>query len=414
NQPPPAGDGNVYTVQYFERTRVEWHPENQGTAYEFLLGLLGTEYLLAHGAPEEATQRQSPDAPPEDPTRHWWTDTNFRYGFNVAWSGEERGAEFNDRSMHLVDHAGFGAVRIQALWSQLEPEPGVYRWHRLERFLRAAERYQKRVLVSIVRAPHWALPEGQEEGIPTNTAPFEDFMRAAAAHFGGRVEAWEIWNEQNLAYETGGYVDAGRYVELLKAGYRGVKAGYPHAKVLFGGLTPTGVNDPTLAVDDVTFLEQIYAYNGGEVKGYYDILGAHPGSNSNSPDQFWPDNPGTDGWSDHRSFYFRRVQDLRAVMEANGEGHKPIWLTEFGWSTANQAPGYEYGQFITEEEQAQYLVRAFEIARTEWPWMTGMFVWNLNFAINLPPSNEKAPWGVLEPDWSPRPSYIALTEMPKY
>lgn len=37
--------GQQYIVQWFERARFEWHPENRGTQYEVLLGLLGTEYL---------------------------------------------------------------------------------------------------------------------------------------------------------------------------------------------------------------------------------------------------------------------------------------------------------------------------------------------------------------------------------
>jgi hypothetical protein len=36
-------DGKPYTVQYFERSRFEYHPENAGTSYEVLLGLLGTQ-----------------------------------------------------------------------------------------------------------------------------------------------------------------------------------------------------------------------------------------------------------------------------------------------------------------------------------------------------------------------------------
>ncbi len=34
-------DGQVYTTQYFERARFEYHPEFRGTQYEVLLGLLG-------------------------------------------------------------------------------------------------------------------------------------------------------------------------------------------------------------------------------------------------------------------------------------------------------------------------------------------------------------------------------------
>jgi glucose/arabinose dehydrogenase len=36
-------DGKTYIVQYFERNRFEYHPENKGTPYEVLLGLLGTQ-----------------------------------------------------------------------------------------------------------------------------------------------------------------------------------------------------------------------------------------------------------------------------------------------------------------------------------------------------------------------------------
>lgn len=36
-------EGQVYLVQYFERRRMEYHPENAGTAYEVLLGLLGRD-----------------------------------------------------------------------------------------------------------------------------------------------------------------------------------------------------------------------------------------------------------------------------------------------------------------------------------------------------------------------------------
>ena len=41
-------DGQQYTVQYFERNRFEWHPENP-PAYNVQLGLLGVEYARTHG-----------------------------------------------------------------------------------------------------------------------------------------------------------------------------------------------------------------------------------------------------------------------------------------------------------------------------------------------------------------------------
>jgi hypothetical protein len=42
-------DGKTYTVQYFERARFEYHPENRGTPYETLLGHLGWQLVRANG-----------------------------------------------------------------------------------------------------------------------------------------------------------------------------------------------------------------------------------------------------------------------------------------------------------------------------------------------------------------------------
>jgi hypothetical protein len=42
-------DGRRYLVQYFERARFEYHPENAGTPFAVLLGRLGDEYAQARG-----------------------------------------------------------------------------------------------------------------------------------------------------------------------------------------------------------------------------------------------------------------------------------------------------------------------------------------------------------------------------
>jgi hypothetical protein len=42
-------DGNTYLTQWFERERLEYHPEHRATPYEVLLGLLGAEELRIRG-----------------------------------------------------------------------------------------------------------------------------------------------------------------------------------------------------------------------------------------------------------------------------------------------------------------------------------------------------------------------------
>ncbi len=61
-----AADGKTYTVQYFERNRFEYHPENAGGRFEVLLGLLGAETLTKNRQVLDRPVAQVPDytAPP--------------------------------------------------------------------------------------------------------------------------------------------------------------------------------------------------------------------------------------------------------------------------------------------------------------------------------------------------------------
>jgi hypothetical protein len=329
-----------------------------------------------------------------------------------------------NRPLQMAKAAGFDWVRQQVVWADFQPTPNRIKWDRLDPVVNAAQANGVKLILSVVRSPAWA---GKDGGMPDDKFTFAGFLYQLAKRYQGKVAAYEVWNEQNYAAESGGHVNVGQYVDLLQVGYSAIKYADVNTVVMSGGLTPVGLNDPNIAVNDVEYLKQFYAYNGGVAKAYFDVLGAHPGSNNNSPDQKWPDNPGTghcpeiyksqEGtcWRNDNSFYFRRVEDLRAVMEANGEAGKQMWLTEFGWSTYNTAPGYEYGQVITDQMQADYLVGAFNRAQTYYPWMGVMCVWNLNFSTLpwLTPQDEKVPWAVINADFSPRPSYTALQAMPK-
>jgi hypothetical protein len=134
----------------------------------------------------------------------------------------------------------------------------------------------------------------------------------------------------------------------------------------------------------------------------------------------WPDRPGPGpNFVTSREFYFRRVEDYRALALQYGLGDRQMWITEFGWATRNNTPGYEFGNQISFEQQAEWIVRAFQIGRREYaPWMGAMFLWNLNFAVPWAqregnPLHEQASFGILNGDWSPRPAYLALQRMPK-
>jgi hypothetical protein len=60
---PEAGNGRPRVVQYFERARFEYFPENAGTPFEVQLGLLGISILSRFGVDWQA-QPKVADAPP--------------------------------------------------------------------------------------------------------------------------------------------------------------------------------------------------------------------------------------------------------------------------------------------------------------------------------------------------------------
>jgi hypothetical protein len=102
---------------------------------------------------------------------------------------------------------------------------------------------------------------------PADPNAFESFMRALSGRYKGRVQAYELWNEQNLSREAGtGNVDPSSYLPLLKSGHTGLKRGDCTALALLGGPSPTGANIPGESMDDLSYVQQQYALGAGEAK----------------------------------------------------------------------------------------------------------------------------------------------------
>ncbi len=240
------------------------------------------------------------------------------------------------------------------------------------------------LLASIVKAPQWARganPDMSVEGPPADPNTYAAFVGEFAARYCGRVQAIEVWNEQNLHYEWGNErLDAARYVRLLAAAYGAIKRGCPSTIVVSGAPTPTGAQPPA-AIRDTTYLEQMYRAG---LKNVSDAIGVHPSGFGNPPDARFQDwQAGTYARPSHvsdPSFYFRNtMEQYRNIMVKYGDGGKRLWPTEFGWaSTGSPFPGYEYATYNSEQQQGEYIVRAYEIMRG-WGWVGVAFLWNLNY-----------------------------------
>ena len=240
------------------------------------------------------------------------------------------------------------------------------------------------LLASIVKAPQWARganPDMSVEGPPADPNAYASFVGEFAGRYCGRVQAIEVWNEQNLHYEWGNEkLDAARYVRLLRAAYGAIKRACPSMIVVSGAPTPTGALPPA-AIRDTTYLEQMYRAG---LKGVSDAVGVHPSGFGNPPDARFQDwqagNYSRPSHVSDPSFYFRNtMEQYRNIMVKYGDGGKRLWPTEFGWAaTGNPYPGYEYATYNSEQQQGEYIVRAYEIMRS-WGWVGVAFLWNLNY-----------------------------------
>ncbi len=315
--------------------------------------------------------------------------------------------------MDMINLMHFHWVKQQIEWFRAEQNKGQIDWGMMDMIVNTADQKGIKVMFSIVKAPRWARPGNTDfsvNGPPQNPQDYANFVGAVAQRYCGRsLKAIEVWNEQNLWYEWGHEpIDPARYMQLLKAAYTSIKRACPSMIVISGALTPTGA-PPPLAMDDFAYLEGMYQHG---LKQYSDAIGAHP-SGYNVPPDATGCHPNVQTFrgpceNPHHSWSFRQTMEgYRNIMVRYGDAGKRIWPTEFGWaSNPNPVPGYEYAADNTLEEQAQFTVRAYQMMK-QWGWVGVAFLWNLNFRV-VAPGSEQAQWGIVAPDWSPLPAFNAL------
>ena len=365
-------------------------------------GLIGAVAVLV--APVASSAQSSTTADPN----------GFGYGFQVQLWHYDPVARSN--VIGDVTQSGFNWLTQQIDWQEVEVEPGNYDFSQLDNIVNEASAAGLKIMLSFFHAP--AFYRSETSGLmPADPSTFGAFMQAVAGRYPGQVQAYELWNEENLDREAGtGNVDPSTYLPLLEAGYTGVKSADPNALVLLGAPSPTSSNVPGVAIDDVSYLQQLYAINGGEAAGFFDVVSAHPSGFSNPPDctPATPQCSLSGAWNTDDSFFaFTRVSEYRDVMVQNGDDGKQIWFTEFGYcSNPTPPPGYEYCKYITEDQQAIFLQQAYTMAR-QTPYVGAMFTWNLNFQLSVPQFDEKWGFGVVRDDYSARPAYGRLLGMPK-
>jgi len=216
------------------------------------------------------------------------------------------------------------------------------------------------------------------------------------------IEAWEIGNEPNLdaPYGWAAPPNAADYTRVLCEAYRRIKRADPTAIVVSAGLAPTGRVPftwnghqgycapgvgwcPGYYQDEREFLREMLRAGAANC---FDALGFHPYGFA-APATAAPGSPEC-GSND---FCFRTVEVIRQIMVSEFGVDKPIWATEFGWLVDPRQVG-EPGcwndpsfsgrqwQVVSPQQQADYLVQAYQWAEANWPWMGAMLVFNYGFS----------------------------------
>jgi hypothetical protein len=264
---------------------------------------------------------------------------------------------------------------------------------------------------------------------PDNPNDFGDFVAALARRYAGKVQAYEIWNEETFTTEWAPTVNAGAYLQLLTVAHQRLKATDPNAIVVSGALTPTGVNNPSVAVDDTIYLTQLEQLGGGAFRSIADAVGGHMAGYNNAPQDSVTvhtflapcfTNTGqplntTNCFKDNLQFYFVRIDQLHGILNQFGD-QRSVWFTEYEWGSATPPipAGFEWTLGLSDSQVASFFVQSVQMIEQSRPWVGAIFIWNLNFrTFNDFHTNETALFGVLNPDFSPRETYTRLAQVAK-
>lgn len=261
------------------------------------------------------------------------------------------------RRQQAIDNAvqiGARVSRSSFLWHLIEPVRGQRNWSRPDAVLAELEAAGLEPVFAIYGSPSWAngVSERTPDAflyVPRDRAAFdawldayEDFVIDAVNRYRGRVNKWEIWNEQNEHFFWKPEPNIDQYVQFYRRIYAAIKSVAPEAEVAMGGLAGLCCS---IGVNGVNFLQGLYDRGVRP-----DIVNIHPYAlKSQSPSMSIPNENS-----------FTDIARIREVMVRNGEGDKPIWVTEWGWATNK----------ISDERQAEYVERSLELLATKYTYVT--------------------------------------------
>jgi hypothetical protein len=296
--------------------------------------------------------------------------------FGIAAGGDWVNQSTADLNRAFDDIKAMGATRIRLDYnfnSSNRSAAGAALSFAVDKTIDIAVAKGIKPLIQIGGFPSWA-----------NNSPtaFGNFCREAVLHFKTKgITEYEIWNEPNLQ----GFmnpVDPVLYTQCLKDAYPKMKGADPNCFILSAGLSDAPETALPDHMKDFDFLNAIYA-NGG--KGFFDGVAYHAYG--------FPNLPGVqvdwNGW--------QRIANtnpsIRSIMVANGDGAKPIWITETGAPTNTNSEAF----------QAQLIGQEFDLAK-QTGFIGPIFVHTYRDLCTTA-GDEECWYGLVRNNWSHKPAW---------
>ena len=310
-----------------------------------------------------------------------------------------------DRELGLAADLGSTTVRLDFSWASLEAagkgrySPGAVA--KIDRLVAGADARGMKVVPVFWGTPCWASTapdalkqrcEGDWQGrgvhtyAPRNPADYADAAVWLANRYGPKLAAIEIWTEPNEWFQDflKAPDPARAYVDIIKAAYPRLKAAQPSLPVLGGGLS----------FSDGEFTKRLYDLG---IKGYFDAFAIHP----------WAENrpPSATATGEARKWSFASgIPWIREIMVERGDV-KPIWLTEFGWPSCEDATSI---WCVSERDQAANLSEALRMLHDpSFAYVQGAIVYNLRSKV-ADPADREGSYGLVRRDYTLKPAYFAL------
>jgi hypothetical protein len=321
---------------------------------------------------------------------------------HLLWDGVDTPGV--QRQLDEAHDAGAGIVRVDVGWASLEPDgKGQYsNWYlgRIDTVVNEAHARGLKVLFTFWETPCWASSapaslkqscagawwdRGVQRYAPNHASDYADALAFLAARYGSKVAAWEIWNEPNSADYLKADDPVSAYADLVKAAYGPAKAASPTSTIVAGSLMWA----------DFDFTDKLFQKG---ISGHFDAFSIHPYSDDRSPLD-----PGLDQWM--RGSFLRGVPAVHAVQQRYGND-KPLWLTEFGWSTNSVRNSENWLNGVDDAQQARFVSQALAQIRS-WSYVDVAIYFGL-----LDTGGDKSStidnFGLMHQDGTAKPAYAAF------